>query len=785
MSRSRLSVGVVVSVVIGTVLALLAACSSDGPADPPESGGTRAAERPQPVQLTPDWSVATPAGGLGGLSPVADGSVLLDGRRVVRLAPDGTQRWERRIGKTCATSEPNERGDVAFSAGPKCRSVSVVDGRTGEVRWTVRIPLVSARYDSGRMQVTIGERAVTLVQFCGQVTRLAVADGRRLGILSPHDRKCANEADSDGRLIAVWQDPEDADTPDDHGTGWVRQTPGTGSFALYDADSGRQLWRRKADRQTSSLRAGAVVSAKPLVLALEDRGHTTLRRYTRHDATPGPAIGRQVPGSTGSFTSLGIADGVLVGTFADNALTGLTLVHAFDLTTGAELWRRDLLPSRGAQISVAGVDEDGVLVSSTTRGDETRTWLLRWDLRTGEDAGVLGVLPDAQSAVALDEDAVFLRSERALSQVSLVPADPEVSLPRDEGADEGWADDDVREVADCAAVSDDSLRLLGLRVSADLPIPADCVWRETAEPRDAPRVLSVNVTVAAPTGLGDHRTSAVDVAKETLAQLLEGQSARTTGDDTELALSAPQPLAGLGDEAYAVAGARLNGSHGAATGGYLGVRVRNVVVEVRYAGTFDVANRHAAPAPLEHVEDGLLQVARETLASYGITLEAGPDRAADGSRQQVPDVCAVLARDVRRTGLTGPTVLTAPGSGPRTSSCAWSGTGDPADELVVHAYAVDGGLFSADTGEARAQAIFAGSTGGTRPLRGLGDQAAIERRDATQAADDYEISSRQLWVREGNLLVNVDYERWSAGQGASVEAEARRLARKVLRASRG
>lgn len=766
---------------LAVVASLAAACSSEDASPRPAGGGDAGDDGRQPAVLEPAWTTTVASSFDGrGFRPVADGYVFTRYDGVLRLTADGTRQWSRPLRNACATAV-NAAGDVAVTSGRKCRAVSVLDGATGKVRWTTRVPLVSQRYDSGDMRVSIGDRAVSLVQFCGQVTRLAVRDGRQLGILAPHDRKCGNEADSDGRTVAIWRDPEDAATPDDHGTGWIPQTPGVGAFELYDADSGRLLWRREADRQLSSLREGAVVSSDPLVLALEEHGRTTLRRFTRTSARPGRPVGRLLGAHDGSFTSIGTADGVLLGTFSSSAGSTGPRLHAFDLTTGAELWSRDLVASgQATSFSLAGTDEDGVVVSVTQPGGDDRTWLLRWDLRTGEDAGVIGVLTEPANAFALEGGAVLVAGRDSVAKVPVGTADPEVVVPV--GDDPGWSADDVRAMADCTAITDETLRLLGLAASAGLPTPADCTWRER-EPSYSDRDLSVEVTIAAPAGIGDRTTPASEAAGGTVDQLLERQASSTDVDGA--GLPDPQPLDGLGDEAHGASHAHLRGSNSDESSAFLVVRVRNVVVAVRSTGRFDVARRHAAPAPLENAEDGVLRAAREVLASYGLSLGDGPERAADGTHTDVPDVCRLLAADARAAGLGRPTDVTRPGSGPRISSCAWTGPGELNDELVVHAYAVDGGLFTDDTADQRAQAVLDGSSHErARPLPGFGDRAAIVRIDASEARDGYDNSWRQVWVRSGNLLVNLDLSRWGAGLGARTEAEALRLTRKVLRASR-
>ncbi|WGY01376.1 PQQ-binding-like beta-propeller repeat protein [Nocardioides sp. QY071] len=770
---------------VAAVLLALTAAACDTADEPAGRSGGSAG--PRPAELSVDWT--RPVSALNArVTPTADGYVVA-GSGVTALGKDGSVRWTQDVDAKCAASEPNAAGDVAVTHGRKCQTVSLVDGVTGELRWTVRIPLVSKRYDSGGMALGLGERALTLVQFCGQVTRLAVADGSRLGVIAPHDRKCANEADSDGRTLAVWHDPVDASTPDDHGTGWIPQTDGEGAFALYDVDSGKQLWHRAAGRRGGDLRPGAVVSSDPLVLALTERGHTTLRRFTRDDPTPGVAIGRQLDAYAGSaFTALGVAGDVLVGstTSPGDVRSGARL-YAFDLATGEQLWSRQVQePGTNLLVrTVAGVDADGVVVATSdaqrrSGDDEGRTWLHRWDLRTGEDSGVMGVVPQPSSALALDGDAVLLGTADEIRRVTLPDADPEVTAPQAEPA---WQDGDVRDVADCLAVSDRSLHLLALDASRDLPAPIDCHWSETAEPSYSSRDLWVDVTVARPTpAAGDQEARTATEAAEEVVRQLVAEAPGRTGNRVELELAPARPVDGLGDEAWAVSAADLSGSIGADTAGYLVVRVRNVVVVAQYAGGFDVGYRHAAPPPLGQVEDGLLLVAREALASYGLDLGADPARPADGDRAAAPDVCALLDRDARGAGLLEKTVITRSGVNPRVSSCAWTEAGDEADDLTAHAYAVDGSRFSGADATATAAAIHAASVYDARRVKGLGDRADLLASDATVAEDGYANSRRELWLRKGNLLVNIDYSRWGAGLGRSTEDTVLRLARKVLRA---
>lgn len=779
-------------VAVSVTLLALSACGGGGPASPTE-GSTPAPKPAEPARLTPEWTHPSGQKSLRWVAPTADG-YLLFGEGITALRSDGSLRWSQQLADRCTTSAPNDAGDVAVSHGRKCRSVSVLDGATGKVRWTTRVPLVSKRYDSGNMQVSLGNRAVTLVQFCGQVTRLAVKDGRQLGILAPHDRKCANEADSDGRTLAIWHDPEDASTPDDHGTGWIPQTPGNGTFALYDADSGKLLWRREANRQGSDLSAGAVVSSDPLVLALKEKGHTTLRLYDRKDPAPGAHLGRQLAAFGGpGFEVLGVADGVLVG----SAVSGLQAtpgvgprLYAFDLTTGEQLWSRDVNPYGGSTLSttVAGVDTDGVVVATAEGGggdDTDRTWLVRWDLRTGEESGVIGVLPGRSSALTLEKGTVLVAQKDSIARVPLRAADFEVTAPR---TDLPWADGDVRDVTpDCLAISDGTLHLLGLDASRKLPVPLDCHWSENSEPDYSSRDLWVDVIVGEPgVAAGDREAqTAVEGAKEIIRKRVSEPSGRS-GTLVELELGKAEPVAGLGDEAYVVSAARMTGSVHSSTAGQLVVRVQNVVVVVEYAGGYDVPYRRAAPAPLAQVEDGLLQAARETLASYDLELGADPERPADGGHTKVPDVCALLDDDARSDGLTERTAVSPKGHLPRSSSCTWSETGDRADDLTVHAWAVEGSRFQGGDAVATAEAVHAASADpDARKLKDLGDRADLLRQDSKEKNDGYDNSRRELWVRDGNLLVNIDYSRWGTGLGASIEAEVLRLARKVLRASRG
>ncbi|WP_082563572.1 outer membrane protein assembly factor BamB family protein [Nocardioides sp. Root140] len=785
---------------LATVVALTVALSGCSSTDDKKDDSSKVS---LPDPLEPAW-VAKATETTFGVAVFRRGDRLLQVSQesVTALDPaSGDVVWNRPIPQGCSAGEPNAAGDVVVVFGEGCRDVVVIDSEKGTARWRAHIPSISKQYDSGNVVASIGDRTVTVIQFCGQVTRLSLKDGHRLGVLSPHDVACANEADSDGQVIAVWHDPATEATPDDHGTGFIPPWDGAASFELYDADSGKLLWRRTRSRQDSGLDAGAVVSSSPLILALREDGHTLMRRYSRAHGRPGATVGLQLGAYRGFFTPLGTADGVMVGTYdtSPKSPTGTPRrVYAYDVKTGRELWSRavsaNTLSPHYASSAVAGVDSEGVVVTERRMRDDGRSfeiWLARWNLRTGEDAGTAGRIDEDESQAVIWQvsDGLLLGQGRGtLEAYELEAVDPDVKLP---GTEPAWAEGDVRPdpmSEPCAEVSRQTLRTLGLRASAALPAPANCTWTETAEPRYSDRSLRVSVHVARPTESTDEEGQpktmpAVDGARAVAAQWRKEFNPDLTGGILHPGLGAPHEVDGLGDEAYATSGTRFAGSIGVTTGSYLLVRAGNVVVEVQAEGGYDVAHPQATPPSLNRIETGTLAAAREVLASLGVTLDA-TERPDPGRVRRVGDVCAVLRADAEALGLPAGHSVTPPGADPRLADCAWE-QDDSIGDLAVHVYAAGGNPLDGDSASTVARKVFAASRSrDDKPLRGLGEKAVISRWDQTEAADGYDLSEREVLLVVDNLVIELSYSRDGAGLGEQVERDALRMTRKVLDATR-
>ncbi len=779
---------------------VFAACSGAG--DGEEDAGQK--PEPTPAALEPAWTATAPENQTG------EGDLYLTGDdRVLYVRPEsvaaydggsGDREWQRRVPNACTISEPNDAGDIAVTLGKKCRDVAVVDGKTGKQRWRTHISPVSSRYDSGDVVARIGDRSVTVIQFCSQVTRLSLRDGKRLGILAPQDRACANEADSDGQLIALWHDPETDDTPDDHGTGWIPSWEGKAAFELYDADTGKRLWRRAVDREAGGLETGAVVNSDPVILALTDEHHTTMRKYRRTSPKPGRYVGRQLPSTGDAFQRLGVADNVMVGMYtgSSGANGDGQRVFAFDLESGRELWSRSYPNAVGA--AVAGLDENGVVVThgeadSDDEGEITyKTWVARWDLRTGEDAGLVGRIDETGesygSSVWEVKDGVLYAAGADLRAYELPEPDPEQGLPV--AAD--WAEEDVRPdplLEACAEIRPATLRKLGLRHSVELPAPANCTWVEHGQPEYSARGLQVNVTIAEPEDvpdvLEDEGKTAVENARELVKEQVEvpddGFGLHVTSAMHHPPVPDPKPLDGVGDEAYGSSGTLAYGSNGAPTGSYLIVRERNVVVEVAAEGNYRVAYRGAGPPSLHDSETGVVAAAQDVFDALELDVSLPEPPADQGRFARVGDVCGALDDDATALGLKASPRIMPSGSDPRVASCAWSADADLADEVHVHAYAAAPSALTGETSKEVAKRIFQTSGRSNPRLKGIGDEARIYRDDDTWESEGYANSDRDVFVRKGNLVVQVAYTHWGEGAGDRVERDAVRMARKALRSA--
>lgn len=779
---------------LSVLVLLFAACSVIGDGD---DKGKQEQGKPFADPIDPVWEKEIGGGFLEAVHTGGDRITLSSKRVVMGLDPaTGAERFRTRV-EHCTSSAPNVDGDIALTQGRGCRAVALIDGATGERKWRTKIPPTS-EYDAGGNTVTVGDRTVSVVQFCDQVTRLSLETGTKLGVIAPKDRLCANEVATDGDLIAVWRDAETGDTPDDHGTGWVAPHAGRAAYELYDADSGERLWRRIADREDGGLSEQAIVNAEPLYLALEENGRTETRRYSRTGPRPGPFLGR---GSArgGAFSPLGVSDGVLVGSYESNGPGGPGRYFAYDLETGDELWSRvhsgapATKPDRSPAV-LAGVDGGGVVLAHRHTdidgedGPTNQWWFTRWDLRTGEDAGVAGWVADTENSLEIWQVAagqVLGRSNDVVQAFRLPESEQGTALPW--SSEKGWGDDEVRPgpgADPCMAVSAESLRAVGLR--AGRPVPADCFWKESSSPARSHRGLRVRVDVAAPydgDGIDDDEAMTATAAAEALVEQRREafDSELMVGSDISTTMPDPRPLGGLGDEAYSTSGARFLGDFGVGWGGYLLVRVHNVVIEVQAETTYGSGTRGASPPSPRNVEDGVVAAAADVAEALGLDLEELTEPAG-GPAKTTRGACADLDQDAGRLGL-GPRMRLQVGpSDPRWTDCAWRRRTDdgPAD-LNAHVYAADASPLTGRSGGQVARALVDDSRlRGSKDLDGVGGEASIHRHDVENEETGYVSDEYTVTARLDNLVVQVSHTRTDRAPTATIRADAVAMVKTVL-----
>ncbi|HLR83313.1 MAG TPA: hypothetical protein VK059_00105, partial [Nocardioidaceae bacterium] len=460
--------------------------------------------------------------------------------------------------------------------------------------------------------------------------------------------------------------------------------------------------------------------------------------------------------------------------------------------SGRELWSRDY--PAGQVATVAGVDSRGVVITqgkpvTDPDPDATfRTSVSRWDLRSGEDAGVVGRIDDEDrssgASVWSVADGMLYRAHHdpttaaEIGAYELPDADPDRTAP--EALE--WADGDVQPdpFADpCTAVRPATLRQLGLQRSVELPAPADCVWKENEQPDRSDRALSVDLIIAEPTGTGDDDgasdSPAVENAKALVKQRRDGFRTGFSGAIYEPPMREPYALDGVADEAY---GSAAEWPH--STGAYLLVRQGNVVLEVQAEGAHDRnASRGAGQASLPDTEAGVMAAAEDVFGELELEFAAPEAPDDDGRFERVKAVCDALSDDIAALGLPDPVSMMPRGSDARVARCASAENRDYGAELEVYAYAAAASPLTEKTGKEAARAVYSNATGTSdRPISTLGDNAAVYRDDSEYGGMSN--SNRRVTTRRGNLVVQIDYSRWGAGIGPQMERDAIGMARKLI-----
>lgn len=697
---------------------VLTACGSDPRDDAP------VLEVAWSADLDDVWSDA------GGLH-VTDGelwivrSPALDRLTAVRL-DDGSVAWQLRVPDVCGLSEVNEAGLLAVQSGPGCGSVGVVDVASGEQTWsaTVRRPAEGYPTPEG-IPVGVTERTVTVAARCG-IERWSVTDGAFLGRLAvedvPQDR-------------AAWACRGQA------ATGALALVAGPSGLRGYDADTGAERWSLPG----GGAAVQGVYSVDPLVVDLDIDGLRAVRELDPATGVPGPVLGRTLPTiGRGPDVADPVGDTV-VGVYHRPAgpldATYASAVRGWDAGTGEEAWLRD-----AGGDDYLGSDARGTDLGRSIHRDGDSGygyWVLRREPGR-DDFRTVGWIEDQVLDAVRVGDLLLTGSDfTGTTTAYRLPAKTVgVGAPRSRDRDDVGepADGDLQpgpRVDPCAAVSPSTLEALGFTRRAELPAPLDCRWTE------GQRQLAVRVAVSRPS---EDRT-AREAAREEMSRL----RGATAYDDVD-----------LGDDAGAVTVRAL----GVAATDYLPGRAvsdvrlvlhwRNVVVEASYVepagGEFDDQQR--LPRASFRAEEALRTAALEALAATGATdvPGAGDDvPAADGPVLSVPDVCAVLRRQVGGLlpGARG-RALAAPGED-RLGGCRWHAPGERSFVQVL-ASATGPDVLTGLSAVETALASYDASTGGpgAGAVRGPGwDEAA-----AYDGSGGFR-SLQRFTVRVGNLVAVV------------------------------
>jgi hypothetical protein len=527
-----------------TCLLGLAACSDEG------QGSTTSPPSPEaaaeaPARIDEDWSTRTRVlTSVDEVRMTADVFALASGKRM--------RGFDRRTGEELWTvTPPGDLDNICFTSeqvspdgivgvlmagrGRDCTVAGAVDLERGKLLWTRTMPSAPP-YHSGR-SVSVGDTTLTAEMFCDEMRRFSLKDGTPLRTLAPRDRKCAMESASNGQLIAVLNDPVTPRTPDALSTGWIPAVEEAVGLELYDADSGKLLWRRTVSNEGANV--DDVVATRPAILTRTLRGHKLTQIYSR-GGRPGPYLGKKLPAfNDDAIQALGHTDGLLVATYEpDLAFGSGQIVYGYDDRTGEERWR---LPVPAGWVPI-GVSGGGLLMTgASTAGEGLEQWLTRYDLDDPSQVETLGRVGGA-SVLSADDTTIFTTDGKELTAYPLPASGTEGAPELADPLAVEWAEDDVRpeDVAEaCDAITTDTLTGLGFR-SPGLPRPVDCRFAEYYEPEYLDRVLAVDVQVVQPNPTeGLSATEAAEAAAVDVAAR-EGASRadRILGDESWSSLDA-------------------------------------------------------------------------------------------------------------------------------------------------------------------------------------------------------------------------------------------------------
>ncbi|WP_158574179.1 outer membrane protein assembly factor BamB family protein [Streptomyces triticagri] len=808
---------------VGVLCALLAsgACTGGGGGD---DGKDERRSAVKPAKLKKAWQVSARA---RVATPDDEGDVWVsDG--ILALRTDGSVTgYDTRSGKKRWTMEMPEgtKGICGFSAKPSpsglgglfftaekpagkkakekqeksdCSYAGAVDLADGKVKWTQHVGTMKGTY--GKNDISIGDEAVTVTLDCYGVKQFRAEDGKPLGTRVESDKACAHNVDHNGRHLAVRTAP--AGDAKEVVPGWMPAADGAPAhFMLYEGGDKKPLWRTKAARVGDELHR--IVSDDPLVLDITREGHRLIQTYDG-DGKPVRTIGKRLKrfsggdgeAQVGPFTH---GDTLVMGYGRDPAL------YAYDLDTGKVRWKK----RRGGE-QILGVWKDKLLAARQMKGPKgvPEVWLLTYGMQDGKQRTIgrvteAGVQP--QLFAAWDDERIFLSGTGAGRTGERVVAYPLPASggdtrrydgePMPDGSEltpaqkRAWRKGDLRPDAvanACEAVSPAAQK--SMRVyRKGMPPPADCAWEEKNTPRHAERELSVTVTAHRPGGDEEFRagSSSDGARKPTPALAVAEQAFREAGtgkieneDDSEKVLADAHRLEGLGDEAKSTAFGSAADSVSTAD---ILARYRNVTVRVK-ARTEALSSYLWADVPPQHrVEAAARQAAADVLEQLGAEVPAAgddPARAAGGKITKAKSLCTRLRSEAAGLVPGAEAQDTAPkgGSDGRVAGCEWEADADLSPSLIVRVKAMPDSPLTGEDALEQAEGEITAAKGGE--LKGFGDEARLYRRDFRHK--DEMTRTHTVVARKDNLVVRVEYQRWHHPDKARMDADAERVARRVL-----
>ncbi|QCW51913.2 PQQ-like beta-propeller repeat protein [Nocardioides dongxiaopingii] len=763
----------------------LVACSADD--EPAAQQTSTPTVTPEPPALEEAWSV-------GGRDPrqvvVADDLVVLASDAAVVTVRSDTgeevSRWTPPRGRTvCQVSDTvGADGVVGVLVQQRgwrtCAGAVALDVRTGTVRWQRVLGSTDPDLAPGERDryhsvdgIAVTDRTVLVTTFCSEVRRFALDDGRVLDSLVPRDTACRNESAILGDRVAVLDyelGPDD--TVDETGTGWIPAESGAGAIALYDADSGRRLWSHLV-RDHRYAEVHDVVAVDPVVLTTTIQGRPATRLWSE-DGEPGAHVGKTPPSSLfrePSLEVLGRSGDLLVGRYPESADS--SVLHAYDLATGAERWTLAPPVPPGGFVTGAAVDGDRLLVSAPVGA---ATDVLAYDLDEPGEPQLLGRL-DGSTLNGMQVAGGLLVVGRAAYRLPAEGESGDYRAPTSREGVEAWADDDVRPeqaVGACEAAGASAPRLLRLGWG-DRPAPVDCRWRRDRQPAYRTLGLSVRVDVGEP---------GVDVtATEAAQELADGARGLVNGEPLDPDETPPPllpPEATVGEESWGTFSAG-GGNSFDGYGAELITRWHNVVVVVEADQSLQIESLAGALTPYGRLQDATYVATLDVLRSLGAEVDL-PTRGADGPVARVGEICGELAPVV--ADLHPELPLESGGLGDEQRTCSWS-TGD-LGEVVVVVDAVRGGLdgtAATDRAATVAAMLGSGRSGAGRDVAGLPGDVVAVRRYVDRDGTDYLVWSVATVV--DNLAVWVEYSDYGGtADRESMEAGLRRLVRTATRAAR-